>query len=329
MKHIFVINPAAGKTNVTEALLPRLHALFVGREEELETYLTTGVGDATRFVKERCAASCGEHLRFYSCGGDGTMNEVLQGLAGCANAAMGVVPCGSGNDFVRSFPDCDFSNLEAQIAAEERPIDLIHFNNQWSANICSAGLDSDVCKNMARYKRLPLVTGSGAYILALISTFFSPMGKQAHIVLDDRRTFDRNRTIMPTTQCADQIFGKLDKGNTMIVAMIDYGTCDISNLSLCSESYIDGIRVIFKKHVMHEAIQFCHEVKKLGYKVFAQAVSITSYSDRELLDLVDLVNDLEPYAMSLVDTYGLLHQDNLLHYFQLLNYNLKPSIAIG
>ena len=43
MKHIFVINPAAGKTNVTEALLPRLHALFVGREEELETYLTTGV----------------------------------------------------------------------------------------------------------------------------------------------------------------------------------------------------------------------------------------------------------------------------------------------
>lgn len=196
MKHIFVINPAAGKTNVTEALLPRLHALFVGREEELETYLTTGVGDATRFVKERCAASCGEHLRFYSCGGDGTMNEVLQGLAGCANAAMGVVPCGSGNDFVRSFPDCDFSDLEAQIAAEERPIDLIHFNNQWSANICSAGLDSDVCKKMARYKRLPLVTGSGAYILALISTFFSPMGKQAHIVLDDGRTFDENILIL-------------------------------------------------------------------------------------------------------------------------------------
>ena len=124
------------------------------------------------------------------------MNEVLQGLAGCANAAMGVVPCGSGNDFVRSFPDCDFSNLEAQITAEERPIDLIHFNNQWSANICSAGLDSDVCKKMARYKRLPLVTGSGAYILALISTFFSPMGKQAHIVLDDGRTFDENILIL-------------------------------------------------------------------------------------------------------------------------------------
>lgn len=147
--------------------------------------------------------------------------------------------------------------------------------------------------------------------------------------LDDRRTFDLNRTIMPTTKCTDKIFGKLDKKETMIVAMIDYGTCDISNLSPCEDSYIDGIRVIFKKHVMNEAIAFCHKVKKLGYKVFVQAVSITSYSDRELLDLVGLVNELEPYAMSLVDTYGLLHQDNLLHYFQLLNYNLKSSIAIG
>lgn len=187
MKHIFVINPAAGKTDPANTLLPRLQSLFAGREEELETYMTTGVGDATRFVRERCAASGGEHLRFYSCGGDGTMNEVLQGLAGCANVAMGIVPCGSGNDFVRSFPECDFSDLELQINAEERPIDLIRFNDQWSANICNAGLDADVCKNMSRYKRLPLVSGSGAYIMALIAAFFRPMGKKAHIVLDDGR----------------------------------------------------------------------------------------------------------------------------------------------
>ncbi len=147
--------------------------------------------------------------------------------------------------------------------------------------------------------------------------------------LDERRPFDRNRSIMPDTQSADRIYGSLDKGQTMLVAMIDYGTCGITHLSPRSESCIDGIRVIFKKHVMREAIAFCHQVKKLGYSVFVQAVSITSYSDRELLDLVDLVNELNPYALSLVDTYGLLHQDNLLHYFQLLNYNLKPEIAIG
>ena len=64
--------------------------------------------------------------------------------------------------------------------------------------------------------------------------------------LDDRRPFDKNRTIMPNTKSADDIFGRLDKGNAMIVAMIDYGTCRIENLAPCAESFIDGIRVIFK-----------------------------------------------------------------------------------
>lgn len=147
--------------------------------------------------------------------------------------------------------------------------------------------------------------------------------------LDDRHSFDKNRTMMPDTKSADLIFGKLDKKNTMIVAMIDYGTCDIKNLSPKKDSYIDGIRIIFKKDVMKEALAYCSQINALGYKVFVQAVSITSYSDRELLDLVDLTNALNPYALSIVDTYGLLHQENLLHYFEILNHNLNDSIAIG
>lgn len=147
--------------------------------------------------------------------------------------------------------------------------------------------------------------------------------------LDERRPFDKNRTIMPDTKSADKIFGKLSKGSAQIVAMIDYGACSLHNLSPRRESFIDGIRVIFKKDAMKDAIKYCTKVKELGYDVFVQAVSITSYSDREILDLVDLVNELNPYALSIVDTYGLLHQDNLMHYFELLNYNLNPEIAIG
>lgn len=147
--------------------------------------------------------------------------------------------------------------------------------------------------------------------------------------LDDRRPFDINRSIMPDTDCVDKIYGMVNKRNSMIVGMIDYGTCDISNLSFCKDSYLDGIRVIFKKSKMHEAMEFCRQVKALGYKVFSQLVSITSYSDKELLELIELVNDVEPYAVSMVDTYGLLHQDFLLHYFEILDKNVKPSIGIG
>ncbi len=147
--------------------------------------------------------------------------------------------------------------------------------------------------------------------------------------LDDRREFDENRTIFPDTASAEKIYGKLDKGDSMVVGMIDYGTCSADNLAPCSESFLDGIRVIFKKHRMHEAIDFCRMVKEKGYNVFVQAVSITSYDDDEFDELLGLVNGLEPYAFSLVDTYGLLHKGQLRHYFDIACADLKPSIGIG
>ncbi len=147
--------------------------------------------------------------------------------------------------------------------------------------------------------------------------------------LDDRREFDENRTIFPDTECVNRIYGKLDKGSSMIVGMIDYGTCDIKNIMNAKDCYLDGIRVIFKKHRMHDAISFCGMIKEKGYKVFVQAVSITSYNDEELAELIGLVNDLEPYAFSLVDTYGLLHKGQLRHYFDFACAHLKKSIGIG
>ena len=147
--------------------------------------------------------------------------------------------------------------------------------------------------------------------------------------LDQRRAFDHDRSIMPDSSCVEKIYGSVDKKGAMIVGMIDYGTCDAGYIQPCAESYLDGIRVIFKKHLMEEAIAFCGEMKQLGYQVFTQAVSITSYSDEELMQLIGLVNELKPYAVSMVDTYGLLQQDNLLHYYELLDRYLLPEIGIG
>ena len=147
--------------------------------------------------------------------------------------------------------------------------------------------------------------------------------------LDQRRTFDMDRTITPDTKGMDTIYEGLKKGGSTIVAMIDYGTCAIEHIAPCSETIIDGIRVIFKKQKMHEAISFCKQIKDLGYKVFVQAVSITSYSDEELGELIGLVNDLHPYAFSLVDTYGLLHKSQLMHYFDFANEHLHHEIRLG
>lgn len=147
--------------------------------------------------------------------------------------------------------------------------------------------------------------------------------------LDERRPFDKNRTIMPNTESANKIFGHLDKKDAMVIAMIDYGTCGLENIQPCPETCLDGIRVIFKKHLREPALEFCKQLKDLGYKVFAQLVSVTSYSDEEMLDLIRIANQVKPYAVSMVDTYGLMHQNNLNHFFDLLDYNLDEEISLG
>ena len=147
--------------------------------------------------------------------------------------------------------------------------------------------------------------------------------------LDQRRPFDPDRSIMPDTASMRRIYGRLDRKGTKLVGMIDFGTCDLDHVEPCDESFLDGIRVIFKKHLRKEALDFCRALKEKGYLVFAQLVSITSYSDDELLDLIRLVNEVKPYAVSIVDTYGLLHKDNLFHFYEMLDRHVDPSVTIG
>lgn len=147
--------------------------------------------------------------------------------------------------------------------------------------------------------------------------------------LDERRPFDFNRSIVPDMKSMNKLLQGLDHGKSMIVGMIDYGTCGIENLLPAKESCLDGIRVIFKKHHMMEALMFCKKIKELGYAVFVQAVSITSYNEEEYHALLEEVNEVEPYAFSMVDTYGLLHKKQLQSYFDRANEQLKPDICLG
>ncbi len=147
--------------------------------------------------------------------------------------------------------------------------------------------------------------------------------------LDERRTYDKNRSIFPNVISVNDTFKGIDKKDAMVVGMIDYGTCSIDRVIPKEQSFLDGIRVIFKKHIMNEALDFCSQVKALGYNVFVQAVSITSYDDEEFAMLLQRVNEVRPYAFSIVDTYGLLHKNQLIHYFEMADSGLVEAISIG
>lgn len=182
MRHYFILNPAAGKGAALQ-LIPQIREAFRG--EDLIIHKTTAPGDAAEYVREECRLHRGEELRFYACGGDGTASEAAGGLLGAENAALGVVPCGSGNDLVKNFPGRDFLDLAAQRAGETVPMDLMEFCGKTAVNLCNCGLDADVAHNMPLFRRLPGVSGSMAYQLSILYTFFRPLGKAAEVLLDD------------------------------------------------------------------------------------------------------------------------------------------------
>lgn len=147
--------------------------------------------------------------------------------------------------------------------------------------------------------------------------------------LDDRRQFDINRTIMPNTDAINKVFANVKKGHAIPIAMIDYGTCSLDSIGPADSTFIDGIRVIFKKEKIEQALPFCKAIKEKGYKLFIQAISITAYSDMEMLQYVEKINEIKPYAFSIVDTYGLLDNKSMTRYFHLIDDNLDPEIVMG
>ena len=165
MKHLFIINPAAGSYNRTEEYSAVIHKLCRERKLSYEIRVSTAPGEATRIARE--AAETGEELRLYACGGDGTLNEVVAGAAGHDNAAVTVFSGGSGNDFVKIFDDPkSFFDLERLLDAEEATFDLIRCNEDLALNICSVGLDARIAADVSRYKRLPMLQGFRAYLLS-------------------------------------------------------------------------------------------------------------------------------------------------------------------
>ena len=165
MKHLFIINPAAGKRENTR----RLEADIRGLEWDWEIAYTAKSGDACRYA--RAAAEAGTPVRIYACGGDGTLNEVVNGAAGYDNAAVTNVPIGTGNDFLKIFgPDNKtlFSDLRALGGGPQASFDLMDCNGKLGIGVVCAGVDARIAADVHRYKALPLVSGTGAYILSLL-----------------------------------------------------------------------------------------------------------------------------------------------------------------
>lgn len=166
MKHYFIINPAAGKGTLYKNLDAELRGVCGTLGIDYVIYYTKGIGDAEDYVRRE--GSLGEG-RFYACGGDGTLSEVINGANGLAGVSVGVIPIGTGNDFARNFtPHEKFFNIGAQIGGSVRELDLIKYNGRYAAVTLNVGFDAEVVMTVAKIKKNRAVPGKLAYMISAL-----------------------------------------------------------------------------------------------------------------------------------------------------------------
>lgn len=203
MKYYFILNPASGNKKHKNDSLYLIRDVVKKYELDYDIYFTRHQGDAARYIKETCEAhaKAQDPIRFYAFGGDGTVNELVNGAYGYDNVEVGIIPQGTGNDYIRNYGDPkQFADLESQILGESRYSDLIRYKAEYEgkltegfcANMFNIGFDCNVVDMTDRVKTWPLFTGSTAYLASVFIVLGKKKETHLRIEYDDGTVYDGN-----------------------------------------------------------------------------------------------------------------------------------------
>lgn len=189
MKHVFIINPKSNSASFTDKFRHCIETLCEEKGLDYDIFLTAKSRDAENFARE--VSDNGEQVRVYACGGDGTVNEVVNGIFGHPNAEFAVIPIGTGNDFIRTFGDCRaFSDIAVAIESEAMPIDAIRINDRICINIANIGFDAAVVQRVERLRKKRFVPKSVAYHLGVALCLIRFPKETLKIAFDDGEATD-------------------------------------------------------------------------------------------------------------------------------------------
>ena len=205
MKHVFIANPNAGQGKAVQNIYNSLSS--IDKSAHTEVYLTKGKGDAENYIKQYMKKS-NELVRFYACGGDGTIYEVVNGVAPFPLAIFTGYPCGSGNDFVKTFGKKeDFLNIKDLVQGEEIPIDIIKVNDRFCINACHFGFDTFVARKMDELRSKPIIGGKNVYTTSVAMGLATGMRSKAEITVDGR-TMTNGEFLLCTIANGQYVGGK-------------------------------------------------------------------------------------------------------------------------
>lgn len=239
----FIMNPKSGKQDKRDKMEQAIKDICAKRQLSYHIYYTTCVGDATEYVRSMVRIS-NEKQRFICIGGDGTINEIANSAPCNPNVEFGVIPHGSGNDFVRNFTNTKlFSDINAQIDGTAMSFDLIKCNDSYCVNMINIGFDCSVVKEAARLKRARLVSAKLSYIFGVVVVLFKKFGTKMKLIFDDGEVIEQEFTLTAIGN------GKYCGGGFMALptAELDDGLMDICAIDKISRLTFISLVGSYKK----------------------------------------------------------------------------------
>ena len=192
MKHVFVVNPCAGKQDSTTLVTQKVEAYASEHPDfDYQIYVTRAQGDATIWTRQWCADHPGKEVRFYACGGDGTLNEVVTGIIGFPDVQVTVHANGSGNDYIKYYDTFDaFSDITRLVEGVPHPVDVMKVNDRYSINVCNFDFDAMVCKVGNDVRRKPIIGGKHSYTTGIIRSIFTSRSNYVRMTVDGEPFYD-------------------------------------------------------------------------------------------------------------------------------------------
>ena len=189
MKYCFIVNPCAGKGKCVEELCEKIKSTCDERGVDYDVCIAETIKAQAEYVRSMASnRRDGEEIGFFACGGDGTLCKTMNALMSLEDRQgiyLGLVPVGTGNDFVRNFGDAEvFKNIDAQLDCEKGFVDIIRCNDMFSINMINIGFDCEVVVNTIKFKTGKLVPSKFAYIAGLVKTLVKKPGISMKISVD-------------------------------------------------------------------------------------------------------------------------------------------------
>lgn len=171
MKHVILANPMSGKKRGIK-YANRIQKILKKNNINATIIFSKYPKYFTEVAKEIANT---EKTRFYSIGGDGTLNEIVSGIIGTSSEIV-IIPCGTGNDFLRSISDYLSMRKIVNISLEKKatPTDVITFGkDKYCINVLNMGFDAMIAKNIDKFRKVPFISGSAKYTLSILYTLSS------------------------------------------------------------------------------------------------------------------------------------------------------------